>query len=423
MTISETIALVASILAVITSVFGLIYQILTFRQKDKELKHRMDMDRKEFDEKYATRKELVERWVKKLPNLPDAVIGDKDNGYQLPYQYVGPIRNPKLFFGCHEHIEAVENYFSATQIPSISIVGVRKSGKTSFLLHIQRLFNAKQYPQLIPVYIDAQNPITSDKRFYAYLLREASATLETRIKTGAPMSEVPVEVEFEELNLFLEQAGKKHYKFVFLLDEFERLAHDPKIASEDFFSSLRSLIVKGNVSWVIASVRKIHTPDTVTSPFHNIFQDAIWLGPLRLRDARALVATPAASTIHPFEDEDIDLIIHLAGRMPCLLQKAALMLYKLHRAGFSGAAARIRLADEFIQEAPSEFEDQLSLLTYEEKEALFQLALHRNVSCSARLLRQIEQYGFIEKGTNGYQILGSALNEYLTQKAEAIGLG
>jgi hypothetical protein len=408
MDIKDWVALIASLAAFVTALGGLFYQ-----------KHHMEMERKEFIVKYGSPDSRMRGYLVDLPEpqLPPADFDQADAG--LPYQAGAPIRNWELFYGRQKQIsDAMNCIVNRNQMASMSIYGARRSGKTSFLYHLSSIFGPDHYPQIVPVFLDSQSVISSDNNFYAYMLRETSAALDVRSKAHSHPPEIPREVEFETLCTFLEQASGKGWRFVFLLDEFDRLANHKAISGEPFFSSLRSLILKGKVSWITASFRAVYMPGTTTSPFVNIVQETTWLGPLSLEDARALVSDPARRAGRPFEKEDMDLIISLAGRMPFMLQKASLLLYKLHLAGSMGQAGRLRLTNEFKLETQTYFQSVFSLLSEQESEALFRVALQKEV----KIPESLEQYGFVETDAGKPQVLGQTFEDYLYQKAKEAGL-
>ena len=418
MTGTDWISLVTSVVALLIAVIGLLYQNRELKQKETELKHRIEMDRKEFIEKYASHENRMRGWLDELsePPLPPSDVNQADAG--LPYQAGAPIRNMELFYGRQEQLASVMECVNGQQMASMSILGARKSGKTSFFYYIQQVLNPDLYPRVVPVFLDSQSAIAGDKNFYAYMLREASTALDTRSKASARPPDIPKEIDFEILATFLEQASKKKWRFVFLLDEFERLTHDSEISGEDFFSSLRSLILKGNVSWITASFRAVYMPGTNTSPFINIVQETSCLGPLSYQDARLLISEPAVRAGHPFEVEDVELILDLAGRMPFILQKASLLLYKTHRSGILGQFARRQLINSFRLEAQTYFQSQFAILSQKERDALILLSSGKDVADYEPVLNSLENYGFVERTTEGFQILGKTFEEHLYQKAK-----
>lgn len=407
MSTTDWIALVASLAAFITALGGLWYQ-----------KHRMDLERKEWEEKLSTSERHLRNWTGHLPRPPAPRIEDDGIDIGLPYQAGAPIRRPELFYGRGELISNARNCVTGANMASMYILGARKSGKTSFFYFLNRILSPDKHPDVVPVILDAQNPISGDKNFYAYMLRETYSALAARSKTSSRSYEVLPEVEFNTLASFLSDASAKGWRFVFMLDEFENLVDNRQISGEEFFASLRSLILKANLSWIPASFRAVYMPDAKTSPFLNIIQETCHMTPLLERDARLLVSEPASRAGHPFDYEDIDLVLDLAGRMPFLLQKACLVLYKAHRAGESRQAARNHLNTTFKLEAQSHFESQISMLLPDEKESLFLLVAQKDVTSRLQNLGLLSKYGFLETTGDEYKIMGRAFEDFIYQKSK-----
>jgi len=414
MSATDWIALIASLAALITALGGIWFQ-----------KRRMDMERREWEEKLSTSVKPLRTWYRNLPRPQTPHIEESGTDIGLPYQAGAPIRSPELFYGRKEQIDSALKCIiaeSQASMASMYILGARKSGKTSFFYFLNRVLNPDHYPQVVPVILDAQNPISSDKNFYAYMLRETSLSLVARSRVNSRPPEIPADVEFSTLASFLNEASSKGWQFVFMLDEFENLVANKQISGEDLFGSLRSLILKANLSWIPASFRAVYMPGSTTSPFLNIIQETCHMEPLSEQEARLLVSEPAARAGHPFDHEDIALVLNLAGSMPFLVQKASMLLYKAHRAGESRQTARDHLDISFKLDVQSHFESQLSMLLPREKEALFLLVLQRDVKEYASSLELLAKYGFIKKFAGEYKILGRAMDDFIYQKAKESGL-
>ena len=162
MTPSDWIALVASFAAVITAVGGIWYQ-----------RHRITLERAEQKEKSPDK--TLHGWSTALVKPPPPMSEDEVMDISLPYQAGAPIRNPKLFYGRKEQLASAMHCITGPNMASIFILGARKAGKTSSFYYLRHLLNPDYYPQVIPVILDSQTPIVSDKNFYAYMYREASS--------------------------------------------------------------------------------------------------------------------------------------------------------------------------------------------------------------------------------------------------------
>lgn len=412
----EIISLVASIVAILTAIVGVWYQGRTLKQKDAELRHKIDLDWKEFREKYTSAETRMYDW---LDDLGKPVKSQEDANVEIGFPYLAgaPVRRPELFYGRRDLLANVIRCASGKQMASMSFFGARKAGKTSFL-HFVEYSLADPYPQIVPVYLDAQTPFESSENFYAYMLRETMQALEKRKQNVARYPDLPKEVPFEMLADFLEQASSKQWSFLMLLDEFESLVVKDSPFDEKFFSALRSLIQKGQVGWITASYRFVYMPETTTSPFANIIQDTDYIGALSLQDAQRLITEPAARFGHFYEKEDIDFIIRIAGRMPFMIQKAALLLYKAFINNLRGKEARSHVLNTFSVEMEHYFDSQMKYLEEGEYQTLLQIVGDASADCKPADLAVLEKYGFIEPVSGGYQILGQTFADYLYDRSK-----
>jgi len=426
-TLAEVLSLITAALAVLTAIAGWLYQGRSLKQKEVELKHASETDLKKLEiefkklemevKKLESPEKRMEDWLDSLPEPPPNPVDFNHTDAGLPYQAGYPIRNMNLFYGRQPQMESVLQCINGPQMSSIFIRGARRSGKTSFLYYIQHRLNPDEFPRVVPVFLDSQSAISGDREFYAYMLREASAALNLRSKSSNRPFEVGKEIDFELLAKFMDDARQKQWRFVFLLDEFERLVGDGDLSGEDFFASLRSLTSKGKLTWIAASFRAVYMSGTLTSPFINLIQETAWIGPLSENDARSLVMEPAIRAGHPFDNEDVELILQLAGRMPFLLQKAALMYYKLHLSGADGPVGRLRFTDDFQLEIQAYFKSQLDQFLPDEKHILFNLAQQKPLNGQPQTMKQLENYGLIEMTADGYRVLGQAFETYLRKIA------
>ena len=301
----EIISLAGSSVAVLTALFGALYQARALRQRDDEIRHKIELDWKEFREKYTSTEVRMYGWLEDLGAPPEPQANSRAE-IGFPYLAGAPVRRPELFYGRRDLLDEAIKCANGKQMASMSILGARKAGKTSFLRFLENSL-VDSYPQIVSVYLDAQTPFDSCENFYAYMLRESMQALEKRKTNIARSPDLPKEVSFEMLGDFFEQASNKQWRFLMLLDELGDLVNADCLFNDKFFSALRSLIQKGQLGWITASYHSVYMPNTTTSPFLNIIQETHYVGPLSELDAQRLIAVPAARFGHSFQKEDIVL--------------------------------------------------------------------------------------------------------------------
>lgn len=99
-----------------------------------------------------------------------------------PYIVGSPINNPVDFYGREEQVEYFfEKLSHPTSLPSMRVLGLRRSGKTSFLKYVAHRDTIKQYlDSLIPTviaYVDLQQPIGTQQAFFQEVARAVFSAL------------------------------------------------------------------------------------------------------------------------------------------------------------------------------------------------------------------------------------------------------
>jgi hypothetical protein len=437
MSTGEIITIAISIAAVLVSLVGTLYQRRALQQKDSELRHKfqadadekmrqerefrsnltlelgkLDLEVEKFHAQQTTPEGRILEFAKALEPADDSV-DIAEAGLGLPYNDSVPIRQADRFFGRRDLLSQVLDS-TRQEMKCMALLGIRKSGKTSFLRYIEDSFTVEGFPHIVPVYLDAQSAPATPNIFYSLVLRKTAAALYARTKLGMQMPDFPKEVDFPFLESFLQTVCAQNYHFLFLLDEFENLVAEDKGFDGRFFDTLRSLILVGHgqVSWITASFRPVNTPHTNTSPFENILSTR-YIGPLLPEDAHQLVAVPARRFNRPFSDPDVEFILKKAGRLPFPLQKASLLLYQTRLTNMPEAQIHVHVANEFAKQMRSHYDYQYEKLSPEERAALLQVYAGESEQTDLTSLQTLESYGLIERGDGEDHVLGEALVDYL----------
>jgi serine/threonine protein kinase len=238
-----------------------------------------------------------------------------------PYTYLGrPIRRFRDFYGRRRELARVTDDVRNGQC--VSVVGIRRIGKTSLLFQMLDP-DARSAYQLsdehLCVYMSCERLARmSAGEIYAEVMRRVCRGLDKRFQKGwEEPSETLTYRELEDSVLDLHNAG---LKLILLLDEFERLASNPRL-DIDFFLGLRALHTEREVTYVIASLRPImelafSQKEILSSPFPNIF-DLARLGLFKEPEAYELIQ--AADVFSPKVG---DFLLELTGGHPLALQYA-----------------------------------------------------------------------------------------------------
>ncbi len=242
-----------------------------------------------------------------------------------PYLVGPPIRQSFDFFGRAGQTRQFFETLDGVQAQCVSILGLRRAGKTSFLRHVAdpvvmaaHLPDAARYALL---YVDL-SACRNAADFYGRVGRRLLGLLSPRT---APGDAAPADVYAVESLLY--ELGER--RVVLLLDEFDHLrAAD---FGGEFLTELRALasVWDYELAYVTASYWDLYRLGAFaglppTSPFYNIFYPTpIYLSSLGPAELDELIRVPARRVGIAADDEDVAAIRHIAGSLPFFVQATA----------------------------------------------------------------------------------------------------
>lgn len=246
---------------------------------------------------------------------------------RMPYVVGPPVRLPTDFFGRQSQTRQFFETLAGTQMQCVSVLGLRRAGKTSFFQYITHPEIMAAYvpdPQrYVMVYVDV-SACKAPAEFYDRVYRKLMSNL-PRVPSGAARSQSGNDVYDVESLLY--EFGER--RVVFLMDEFDQLrAAD---FGADFMTELRALagIWDFELAYVTASYwdnyrlgKFVGLPPT--SPFYNIFYPTpIYLSGLSPAELDDLVKAPARRVGISADDEDVAFVRYQAGTLPFFVQAVA----------------------------------------------------------------------------------------------------
>lgn len=246
---------------------------------------------------------------------------------RMPYVVGPPVRLPTDFFGRESQTRQFFETLAGTQMQCVSVLGLRRAGKTSFFQYITHPEIMAAYlpdPQRYAmVYVDVSASKTPAE-FYDRVYRKLMSNL-PRVPSGAARSQSGNDVYDVESLLY--EFGER--RVVFLMDEFDQLRTADFGA--DFMTELRALagIWDFELAYVTASYwdnyrlgKFVGLPPT--SPFYNIFYPTpIYLSGLSPAELDDLVKAPARRVGISADDEDVAFVRYQAGTLPFFVQAVA----------------------------------------------------------------------------------------------------
>lgn len=307
-----------------------------------------------------------------------------------PFEYGLPVP-PERFWGRSTQRRAVKTRIGGRSAQCLSIVGLRRSGKTSLLHYIQKrpydFCLPKQRPLI--VFLDFQS-----QQFHTPL--GVITGLRYRITEEIGVAPWPADQDDnpEAVNKGLARLRDTGRRLIVLIDEFERIG-----AYLDQFEywggDWRAKASAHYFALVIATSRplsEIYTEVGLTSPFDNLFTTET-LGALTTEEWQIMVHDGFISTGRLVEAGDLTLIDDLAGGMPFFTQMAASLLWEYQDYQDTREA--------FAEQAVAQFERLWEKLTEGEQRVLYEtagLAPFTTATVSQRIKKEqkaLQRYGLL----------------------------
>jgi hypothetical protein len=331
-----------------------------------------------------------------------------------PFFHRGAIRRAEEFHGRQAEIDQVLGLLRNGQ--SVSLIGPRRIGKSSLLLHLARPETRRShqldFPNTLFLLVDCQELGGSPpEEVYEALLTEL---LERSRQAGCAIEDVERYGTYRSLDRVLAQLSQLNVDVAVLLDEFELLAANPHLTPY-FFARLRGLTTKYGLAYLTASQRPLFDitadEEILSSPFFNIFV-TLPLGLYSEEEARDLLHKRLEGTGIDFAPALHDHLLSLAGYHPFFLHIAG---YHAFQAVLQGKQLQTD-GDLFAMDAPIEVEADSHLnylwqnLTVEEQYALVTL------DGPVDSLRLLEQQCLIRAVDGSYQYTSEILHRFVRRQ-------
>ncbi len=250
-----------------------------------------------------------------------------------PFFHRGAIRRVEDFVGREAEINQMLGLLRNGQ--SVSLIGPRRIGKSSLLLHLchagVRSPHRLDPPHALFVMLDCQELAGSPpEEVYELML---DGLLDAAAEAGLAVEQAEQPGTYRALDRTLQQVYSQGAGVVVLLDEFELLAANQHLTPY-FFARLRGLTTKYGLAYLTASQRPLFAitaeEEVLSSPFFNIFV-TVPLGLFSEAESRDLFRQRLARTSVNFSDDLTSYLLWLVGWHP----------FFLHIAGYHAVQALI----------------------------------------------------------------------------------
>jgi hypothetical protein len=331
-----------------------------------------------------------------------------------PFFHRGAIRRAEEFQGREAEISQILALCRNGQ--SVSIVGPRRIGKSSLLLHLCRPAVQSQFGltpgEVIFALVDCQELGGSPpEEVYEALL---TSIIEAAGSIGLDSNNVQRPGTYRALDRVLNSFVDKGISVVVLLDEFELLAANERLTPY-FFARLRGLTTKYGLAFLTASQRPLFTitadEQILSSPFFNIFV-SLSLGLFSKSEAEELFACRLEGTGLTFDRQTIDYVLFLVGFHP----------FFLHIAGYHAFQA---LSQNLVPESATGFDwldEPVEIESVSHLEYLWGNLSEDERYCLAisegpvDTIRQLEQLCLLQPAEDGYTFTSEILRRFVRRQ-------
>ncbi len=337
-----------------------------------------------------------------------------------PFYHRGAIRQAEHFYGREAEIAEILSLLRNGQ--SVSIIGPRRIGKSSLLMHLCRPATRVPLdlapPKTLFVLIDCQElggcPPEEVYEAFFYGLQDAAEAINIDLQ---PRGEIGT---YRNVDRAINQVSQNETSVVLLLDEFELLAANEQLTPH-FFARLRGLTTKYGLAYITASQRPLYaiTADekVLSSPFFNIFV-TISLGLFSDADAHQLINNRLIGTDIECSAAQRQYLIDLVGTHPFFLHVAGYHLFQLLEQGEQlDTPEQLSVIDAAVEiESESHLHYLWNNLTADEQYAL------ATSEGAIDVIRMLEQQCLLHKvGEEGHVTTSNVLRRYVRrQKVEGL---
>ena len=279
-----------------------------------------------------------------------------------PFAFGNPVRDPGRFYGREREIhQIVGRLLSAFE--STAVVGERRLGKTSLLLHLADRQVAASLgldpERYVTVYVDFQGctDITPVRFWSRALDRMARKLADNELAALAQEMKERSEIDQYDLEDLFMEIDERGLRLVLLMDEFEYVTQNANFGL-DFFAGLRALAIHCPLALVTATREELvdlcHSDTIKGSPFFNIFASVV-LRPFSQEEAMALIDGTLEGTPVTFSDADRACVSKAAGGHPLFVQMAGYYCFEGCQMGLEGEALRRHVEENFREQAAPHF--------------------------------------------------------------------
>ncbi len=283
-----------------------------------------------------------------------------------PYYNMAAIRNSDMFFGRTNLLTTF--YHTLANRQSISLVGIRHVGKSSFLYYaslpeIQARFLVDP-SRYIFVLLDLRTYIYKTSEDFFQDVSKEIKRQSKRFDNLSLHSEGQGEDDFSNL---LDQISDQGFYLVLLMDAFDNITLNTHFGPE-FFAFLQAHASFGKVSYVTASRASLFDLIPESSFFSFFYSCSI--GAFTKEEALELINVPAERAGMPFTEKEVAWVRKEAGFHPFFIQRICYVLFEEKQQSPNGEVDLIFVKRKAYRSLLDHFTDTWQHLTEDQRVSL-----------------------------------------------------
>jgi DNA-binding winged helix-turn-helix (wHTH) protein len=333
-----------------------------------------------------------------------------------PFFHRGPIHNPVYFYDRRKEIKQALTWLSKRQ--SVSVIGPRKIGKTSLLLHLCRQEVMQQYglgPADVLVYFNWGGlGELGLEELYTLILEEVANRAD---ELGHHICVPARPISFLDFRNALRGMCNSNggLRVALLLDEFEILSRNQELC-EKLFPGLRALAPEF-ITYVTVSQHPLAKCSKEYSPFFNIFVP-LEMGLFDESESRELIAGSLEKAKATFDAQVLDGILELGGGHPFFLQVVGYWALELQATKGSPLGSRdLRILTQTVRsQVEPHFEYYWERLDTQEQYVLAALPFTHGEEVYREQLRVLTNLCLIVKENGRYRYFSPLFRDFVRRQ-------
>lgn len=327
-----------------------------------------------------------------------------------PFLNRNKVTEPEEFCGREEEVHYILEKISYEEPQSVSVIGERRSGKSSLLTFIYYVLHnnhktndkykikIKDPEKFVSILLDLEEITTESTEGMIWVILDELLSecndLEQYIRFYPPGDrsyKMPKRHPQIILKNLLKDACDDGYRFLFIIDEFEILARNENIQKSKFLHYLRGISDNYKLAYLTSSRRSLSNlslnDDPEGSPFDNNFSKPLNLGLMEGPECEDMIRDILKNRLGDaqlFRGNDIDDAMEISGFHPYYAKIVSSHLFEWYRNGRK--SGEYDWEYKYKEEARDEYNRLWHALDEEQKDWVLQAYRSKKINISQMFL-------------------------------------